>query len=162
MSAQELFSNEELKAVEEIASRYEESASAVMPLLHYVQGIRGHLGEEELAYIADYLDIPRVRAYEVATYYTMYSVKPRGKHIIQVCRNLSCTLGGAEGIVDFLKEELDVEVGGTTADGVFSLVEVECIGACDKAPAIMINGDHHGPVTPESLREILDTYRVKP
>jgi len=97
----------------------------------------------------------------VATYYTMYSVKPRGKHIIQVCRNLSCTLGGAEGIVEFLKKELDVEVGGTTADGVFSLMEVECIGACDKAPAIMINGDHHGPVTPESLREILDTYRVK-
>ena len=162
MSAQELFSSEELKTVEEIASRYEERASAVMPLLHYVQEIRGYLGEDELAYIADYLEITRVRAYEVATYYTMYSIKPRGKHVIQVCRNLSCTLGGAEGIVEFLKKELGVEVGGTTADGVFSLVEVECIGACDKAPAIMINGDHHGPVTPESLREILDTYRVKP
>jgi NADH-quinone oxidoreductase E subunit len=162
VSAQELFSDAELKTVEEIASRYEERASAVMPLLHYVQEVRGYLGEEELAYIADYLEIPRVRAYEVATYYTMYSIKPRGKHIIQVCRNLSCTLGGAEGIVEFLKKELDVEVGATTADGVFSLVEVECIGACDKAPAIMINGDHHGPVTPESLREILDTYRVKP
>jgi NADH-quinone oxidoreductase E subunit len=162
VSAQELFSDAELKRVEEIASRYEERASAVMPLLHYVQELRGYLGEEELAYIADFLEIPRVRAYEVATYYTMYTVKPRGKHLIQVCRNLSCTLGGAEGIVEFLKKELDVEVGGTTADGVFSLVEVECIGACDKAPAIMINGDHHGPVTPESLREILDTYRVKP
>jgi NADH-quinone oxidoreductase E subunit len=162
VSVQELFSNEELKAVEEIASRYEERASAVMPLLHYVQEVRGHLGEEELAYIADYLEIPRVRAYEVATYYTMYSVKPRGRHIIQVCRNLSCTLGGAEGIVEFLKKELEVEVGGTTADGVFSLMEVECIGSCDLAPAIMINGDHHGPVTPESLREILNTYRVKP
>jgi len=162
VSAQELFSNEEMKAVEEIASRYEERASAVMPLLHYVQEVRGYLGEDELAFIADYLEVPRVRAYEVATYYTMYSVKPRGKHVIQVCRNLSCTLGGAEGIIDFLKKELDVEVGGTSADGVFSLVEVECIGSCDKAPAIMINGDHHGPVTPESLREILDTYRVKP
>jgi NADH-quinone oxidoreductase subunit E len=161
VSAQELFSDAELKTVEEITSRYVERASAVMPLLHYVQEVRGYLGEEELAYIADYLEIPRVRAYEVATYYTMYSVKPRGKHVIQVCRNLSCTLGGAEGIVEFLKKELDVEVGGTTADGVFSLVEVECIGACDKAPAIMIDGDHHGPVTPESLRGILDAYRVK-
>jgi NADH-quinone oxidoreductase subunit E len=161
VSAQELFSDAELKTVEKIASRYDERASAVMPLLHYVQEVRGYLGEEELAYIADYLEIPRVRAYEVATYYTMYSVKPRGKHVIQVCRNLSCTLGGAEGIVEFLKKDLDVEVGGTTADGVFSLVEVECIGACDKAPAIMINGDHHGPVTPESLRGILDAYRVK-
>ena len=162
MSAQELFSDAELKTFEEIASKYEERASAVMPLLHYVQEVRGYLGEEELAYIADFLKIPRVRAYEVATYYTMYTVKPRGRHLIQVCRNLSCTLGGAEGIVEFLKEELDIEVGGTTSDGVFSLMEVECIGACDKAPAIMINGDHHGPVTPESLREILNTYRVKP
>ena len=162
MSAQELFSDAELKTVEEIASRYEEKASAVMPLLHYVQEVRGYLGEEELAYIADFLKIPRVRAYEVATYYTMYTTKPRGRHLIQVCRNLSCTLAGAEGIVDFLKKELGVEVGGTTADGVFSLMEVECIGACDKAPAIMINGDHHGPVTPESIREILNTYRVKP
>jgi len=162
VSAQELFSDAELKTVEEIASRYEEKASAVMPLLHYVQEVRGYLGEEELAYIADFLKIPRVRAYEVATYYTMYTTKPRGRHLIQVCRNLSCTLAGAEGIVDFLKKELGVEVGGTTADGVFSLMEVECIGACDKAPAIMINGDHHGPVTPESIREILNTYRVKP
>jgi len=162
VSAQELFSDAELKTFEEIASKYEEKASAVMPLLHYVQEVRGYLGEEELAYIADFLKIPRVRAYEVATYYTMYTVKPRGRHLIQVCRNLSCTLGGAEGIVEFLKEELDIEVGGTTSDGVFSLMEVECIGACDKAPAIMINGDHHGPVTPESLREILNTYRVKP
>lgn len=161
MSAQELFSDVELKTFQEIASRYDEPASAVMPLLHYVQEVRGYLGEDEMACIADFLQIPRVRAYEVATYYTMYTVKPRGKHLIQVCRNLSCTLGGAEGIVDFLKKELDIEVGGTTSDGVFSLVEVECIGACDHAPAIMINGDHHGKVTPESLREILDTYRVK-
>jgi len=110
VSTQELFSDAELKAVKEIASRYKEPASAIMPLLHYVQDLRGHLGEEEMAYIADFLKIPRVRAYEVATYYTMYTIKPRGRHLIQVCRNLSCTLGGAEGIVDFLKEELDVEV----------------------------------------------------
>ncbi len=162
MSVQELFSDAEMKTVREIVSRYEKPASAVMPLLHYVQEVRGFLGEGELAFVADFLQVPRVRAYEVATYYTMYTVKPRGKHLIQVCRNLSCTLGGAEGIVDFLKKELDIEMGGTTSDGVFSLMEVECIGACDKAPAIMIDGDHHGPVTPESLREILNTYRVKP
>ena len=162
MSVQELFSDAELKTIQEIASRYEESGSAVMPLFHYVQGVRGFLGEDEMAFIADYLGIPRVRAFEVATYYTLYSTKPRGRHVIQVCRNLSCTMGGAEGIIDFLKKELKIEVGGTTSDGVFSLVEVECIGACDKAPAIMIDGDHHGPVTPESLREILNTYRVKP
>ena len=161
MSVQELFSDAELKTVQEIASRYDEPGSAVMPLLYYVQEVRGYLGEDEMAFIADFLQIPRVRAYEVATYYTMFTVKPRGKHLIQVCRNLSCTLGGAEGIVDFLKKELDIELGGTTSDGLFSLMEVECIGACDKAPAIMIDGDHHGKVTPESLREILNTYKVK-
>ena len=162
MSTQELFSDAEMKAIQGIASRYEEAGSAVMPLLHYVQEIRGYLGEDEMAFIADYLRIPRVRAYEVATYYTLYATKPRGKHVIQVCRNLSCTMAGAEGIIDFLKRELEIEVGGTTSDGVFSLVEVECIGSCDKAPAIMIDKDHHGPVTPESLREILNTYRGKP
>ena len=162
MSVQGPFSDAEMKTVEEIASRYKEPSSAIMPLFHYVQEIRGYLGEDEMAFLADYLKIPRVQAYEVATYYTMYTTRPKGKHLIQVCRNLSCTLGGAEGIVDFLRKELDVEVGGTTADGVFSLVEVECIGACDLAPAIMINGDHHGRVTPESLREILNSYRVKP
>ena len=162
MSVQELFSDTELKTIKEITSRYEESGSALMPLLYFLQDARGFLGEDEMAFIADYLEIPRVRAYEVATYYTLYSTKPRGKHVIQVCRNLSCTMGGAEGIIDFLKKELDIEVGGTTKDGIFSLVEVECVGSCDKAPAIMIDGDHHGPVTPESLREILNTYRVKP
>lgn len=162
MSVQELFSDAELKSIQEVASRYEEPGSALMPLLHYLQQIRGYLGEDEMAFIADFLGVTRVRAYEVATYYTLYYTKPRGRHVIQVCRNLSCTMAGAEGIVDFLKKELEIEVGGTTADGMFSLVEVECIGSCDKAPAIMIDGDHHGPVTPESLREILNTYRGKP
>lgn len=162
MSAQALFSDAELKDLQEIVSRYPEPASAVMPALHFVQESRGFLGEEEMAFVADFLGIPRVRTYEVATYYSMYTIKPRGKHLIQVCRNLSCTLAGAENIVDFLKTELGVDVGGTSADGLFSLVEVECIGACDLAPAIMIDEELYGRVTAESLREILNTYRVKP
>ncbi|UCG39083.1 MAG: NADH-quinone oxidoreductase subunit NuoE [bacterium] len=161
MSVHGLFSDSELKAMQQIAGRYEEPASAILPLLHFVQEARGHLGENELVYVADFLQVPHVRAYEVATYYTMFTIKPRGRHVIQVCRNLSCTMGGAEQILERLTGELGVGVGETTADGLFSIVEVECIGACDLAPAIMIDEELHGRVAPETLPEILGAYRVK-
>ena len=145
----------------EIAARYEEQTSAILPLLHFVQHARGYLGEEELVFLADFLEVPHVRAYEVATYYTMFTIRPRGRHLIQICRNLSCTLEGAENILEHLKKELGVEKGGTTSDGLFTLMEVECIGACDQAPAIMIDEKLYGRVKPESLQNILQTYRVK-
>lgn len=161
MSAQGLFSEAESRTIREIAARYEDPASAILPLLHFVQGERGFLGEEELVYVADLLKIPHVRAYEVATYYSMFTIRPRGRHLIQVCRNLSCTLEGSDSIFEYLKRELGVEKGGTSADGHFALIEVECIGACDQAPAIMIDEKLYGRVTTDSLRDILQTYRAE-
>ena len=159
MSPHTIFSESENADIQRIAERYVDSPSALMPLLHYVQKTRGHLGVEELVFVADLLEIPHVRAYEVATYYTMYTIKPRGKHLIQVCRNLSCNLAGCEAINESIRSELGIGPGETTLDNIFTFVEVECIGACDVAPAIMVDEDLHPQVTTESLQAILDEYR---
>ena len=161
MSPHRIFSESEILEIESIVQRYVDPPSALMPLLHYVQKARGHLGEDELVFVADLLQIPHVRAYEVATYYTMYTIDPRGKYLIQVCRNLSCNLAGCETVIEAIRLELGIGPGETTSDKVFTLVEVECIGACDVAPAVMVDEDLHPQVTAESLRAILDEYRSR-
>lgn len=154
-----LFDSEEIKEIEGIAARYAAPASAIMPLLHFVQERKGHLEEKHLVFIADLLKVPLVRTFEVATYYTMFFTKPVGKHLIQVCRNLSCSVNGAPEVLASFKECLGVDVGETTPDGLFTIVEVECIGACDKAPAMMIDDKLYEMVSPETLDAILDSYR---
>jgi NADH-quinone oxidoreductase subunit E len=161
MKTAELFSAQEMDHIKAILARYDEPASAILPLMHYVQEIQGHLSEEALTFVAEYIGVPHVRAFEVATYYTMFFTEPVGKHLIQVCRNLSCHINGAPQIVEALQKELGVDVGGTTPDGQFALVEVECIGACDHAPAVMVDGDLHRKVTVESIGTILDSYKEK-
>lgn len=159
MKSTEVFSAQEFADMEKILARYEEPASAILPLLHYIQGVQGHLSEEALTFVAEFIGVPHVRTFEVATYYTMLFTQPVGKHLVQVCRNLSCHINGAQEVLEALKKELGVDVGATSPDGVFTLVEVECIGACDHAPAVMIDGDLHRSVKAESVGPILNTYR---
>ena len=159
MKSTEVFSAHEFADMEGILARYDEPASAILPLLHYVQSVQGHLSEEALTFVAEFIDVPHVRTFEVATYYTMLFTKPVGRHLVQVCRNLSCHINGSEEVLQALKRELDIDVGATTTDGVFTLVEVECIGACDHAPAVMIDGDLHRSVTVDSVGQILGSYR---
>lgn len=156
-----LFDSEQIKEMENITARYEAPASAIMPLLHFVQETKGHLEEDYLVFVADFLDIPHVRAFEVATYYTMYFTRPIGRYLIQVCRNLSCSINGAPEVIDALKESLSVKLGETSPDGLFTIVEVECIGACDLAPAMMINEKLYERVSPDSVPGILDSYKEK-
>jgi NADH-quinone oxidoreductase subunit E len=159
MSLIPVFDVEERGALETIAEKYEDKASAILPALHYVQSARGYLGEAELVAVADLLEIPHVRAYEVATYFTMFSIEPRGRHLIQICRNLGCRLVGAPEVLKAISAELGVEPGQTTTDSMFTLVEVECIGACDKAPAMMVDEKLFECVTPENIRDILASFR---
>jgi NADH-quinone oxidoreductase subunit E len=159
MKSTEVFSAREFADMESILARYDEPASAILPLLHYVQSVQGHLSEEALTFVAEFIGVPHVRTFEVATYYTMLFTEPVGRHLVQVCRNLSCHVNGAEEVLQALKKELDVDVGATTSDGVFTLVEVECIGACDHAPAVMVDGDLHRSVTVGSVGRILGSYR---
>lgn len=161
MKTAEMFSAQEMSDIKAILARYEEPASAILPLMHYVQKVQGHLSEDALTFVAEYIGVPHVRAFEVATYYTMLFTEPIGRHLIQVCRNLSCHVNGAPQIIEALQKELGVEVGGTTADGKFTLVEVECIGACDHAPAVMIDEDLHRKVSVGSIKTLLDSYREK-
>ena len=134
--------------------------SAVMPLLDIAQRQNGGwLSQASLEYVADYLSIPSIRVYEVATFYAMYNLKPVGKHHLQLCRTTPCWLRGADDISDAIKGHLNVETGGTTEDGEFTLSEVECLGACVNAPMVQINDDFYEDLTPENITKILDALK---
>lgn len=129
--------------------------------LHDIQATeeKNYLPPEKVIEIAEKKKISPAKAYGVSTFYTMLSVKPRGKHIIRICRNLSCHLEGAENIAEKLKEILGVDFGGTTADGEFTLEESSCLGMCSVSPAMMIDEQAFGNLTPEKIPEILEKVK---
>lgn len=136
-------------------------ASAVLPLLDLAQRQNdGWLSQAALDYVAAYLEMPPIRVYEVATFYTMFNLKPMGRHHVQVCTNLPCWLRGSDGILDACKRNLGVEPGQTTDDGLFTLSEVECLGACVNAPMIQIGDDFYEDLTPETAESVLDALRA--
>lgn len=147
------------KAAKKHICKYPEGRqqSAVMPLLDIAQRQNGgHLTMEIMEYIADYLDMAPIKVQEVATFYTMYNHKPVGEHHVQVCGTTPCWLRGSDDIMAACKSKLGIELGETTADGKFTLSEVECAGACVNAPAVAINDDYYEDLTPESMSKLLD------
>ncbi|MBL4640141.1 MAG: NADH-quinone oxidoreductase subunit NuoE [Kordiimonadaceae bacterium] len=131
--------------------------SAVMPLLDIAQRQNnGHVTQEIMEYIGVYLNMPAIRVQEVATFYTMYNHKPIGKHHVQVCGTTPCWLRGSDDIMAACKSKLGIGMGETTADGMFTLGEVECAGACVNAPLVSIDDDYYEDVTPEIMVEILE------
>ncbi|MGN7612565.1 NADH-quinone oxidoreductase subunit NuoE [Magnetococcales bacterium HHB-1] len=154
-----VFSSQALAEVEKIYKRYppERRRSALMPILHLAQKeFGGWLSQESLDYIAEIMDVPPIRVYEVATFYTMYNLKPVGKYHVQVCTNISCWLCNADGIVGALKEKLQLDVGDTSKDERFTLTEVECLGACVNAPMMQINDDYFEKLSPENVGDVID------
>jgi NADH-quinone oxidoreductase subunit E len=132
--------------------------SAVLSALHIVQEANeGWLSRELLDAVADYLSMPPVAVYEVATFYSMYELEKGGRHKIDVCTNISCMLRGSGELVKHLENKLGVKVGGTTPDGKYSLREVECLAACTKAPVCQIAAHYHEELTPEKIDTILDS-----
>lgn len=132
-------------------------SAVVAALLEVQKQNGGHLTDEAMNAVADYLKIPHIEAYEVATFYDMYNLKPIGKHKIAVCTNISCMLRGADGIVDHLKKRLKINVNETTTDGKFTLREVECMAACCGAPMCQIDDkDYVENLTVEKIDTILD------
>jgi NADH-quinone oxidoreductase subunit E len=135
----------------------DQKQSAVMSALRIVQDQNGGwLTESLMDAVAEYLDMPAIAVYEVATFYSMYELKPVGRHKICVCTNISCMLCGSDGIVGHLKKKLDIDFGETTADGKFSLKEVECLAACVEAPMMQIGNDYYGDLSPDKIDKILD------
>lgn len=135
--------------------------SALLPALLIAQDDHDNwLSNEIIEAVADYLGLPRIAAYEVASFYSMYNLKPVGKNTISVCTNISCMLSGAEHIEHYLKKRLGIKFGETTPDGKYTIKEVECLAACAGAPACQINRDYHENVTPEKLEEIMQQLEV--
>lgn len=131
--------------------------SAVMAALAVVQRENGGwLDQQRMDAVADYLEMPRIAVYEVATFYSMYDLKPVGRHKIGVCTNISCLLRGSDKIVEHLQKRLNVKCGQTSADGRFTLKEVECLAACGGAPMMQIDQTYYENLTPEKVDEILE------
>lgn len=144
------------KVLEDIISRYPQKEAALLPLLHAAQKEFGHISAQEEELVATLLGISPVQVREVVTFYTMFNSKPVGKYHIQVCDNLSCTLLGAESLVEYLCGKLGIQVGETTSDKKFTLTTVQCLGACEQAPCMMVNFDYHHRLDKKKIDEILD------
>ena len=139
--------------------KYPAKRSALVPMLLYAQDEIGYLSDAVIAEVARRIGITELEVRNVATYYSMLRFKPAGKYNIQVCTNISCMLRGAYDLYDRFREELGVDNRDTTPDGLFSLEEVECIGACCWAPAIQVNYNFHDDLKPDQVPGILDQYR---
>ncbi|MBI5447374.1 MAG: NADH-quinone oxidoreductase subunit NuoE [Gammaproteobacteria bacterium] len=134
----------------------EQKRSAVIPALHIAQDEnQGWLSDEAMEAVADYLGLPKMAVFEVATFYSMYNLKPIGKHQISVCTNVSCMLKGSDKIAEHFKNKLGISFNETTSDGNATLKEVECLAACAGAPACMIDKTYYENLTPEKIDELL-------
>ena len=154
-----VFSNEELKQVEEVKSHYPEHKAALMPVLWMAQKKWGWLSNDVKRYVADLLDLSHSHVNGVASFYTMYFKKPMGKYRIQVCTNVSCMLGEGDEIFNHVCKKLGIGHMESTADSKFSIEEVECMGACGGAPMIAINEDYYENVDINKVDEIIDSLK---
>lgn len=134
----------------------DQKQSAVMSALRFVQDEKGWISSDDMVDVANYLGMPKMAVYEVATFYHMYNLKPMGKHVLTVCTNLSCQLCGAGETLEYIKNKLGIGLGEVTADGKFGLREAECMGACVEAPLLTVNNKRmHSRLTPEKIDQLL-------
>ncbi|XP_013792805.1 NADH dehydrogenase [ubiquinone] flavoprotein 2, mitochondrial-like, partial [Limulus polyphemus] len=156
------FTPENLKRVQAILSIYPEGhkSAAVIPMLDLAQRQHGWLPISAMHKVADMLDMPRMRVYEVATFYTMFNRSPVGKYHVQVCTTTPCMLRGAEELLDCVKQKLGIKEGETTKDGLFTLSVVECLGACVNAPMMQINDNYYEDLTLKDAEEILSDLKA--
>lgn len=154
------FTEENLAWVKEQIAKYPEGRqwAAILPVMWRAQEQHGWLPEPAIRYVADLLEMPYIRAYEVATFYTMFNLSPVGKYHVQLCGTTPCMLRGAEDLKAVCRDRIG-EVGDVTEDGLFSWVEVECLGACVNAPMVQINADYYEDLTPDSFAQLLDNLR---
>ncbi|HEX8817515.1 MAG TPA: NAD(P)H-dependent oxidoreductase subunit E [Terriglobales bacterium] len=155
------FSEEFETRFAEMITHYPTKRSALVPTLLYAQDETGFLSDEVIAEIAGRLDLTELDVRNVISYYSMLTTKPRGKYNVQICTNIACMLRGGEELLEHCKKKLGVRNKGTTPDGLFTLEEVECIGACSWAAAAQVNYDFHENLTPSKMDKILDEYRKK-
>lgn len=156
------FNKENQKKIEEILKKYpsDRKKSAVMPLLDLAQRQNdNYISQDVIATISEILDMPEIRVYEVASFYTMYNLKPVGKYLIQFCKTTPCMLRGIDQIEKAVRKNLNIDNEETTQDGLFTLKQVECLGACVNAPMIQINDDYFEDLTAESFLKIVEDLK---
>jgi NADH-quinone oxidoreductase subunit E len=144
-----------LERIEKILSRYPTKQAALLPVLWVAQETWGWISREAAEEVARILELPAAHVSGVLTFYTMYNLEPVGRHLLQFCTSISCHLAGAEGLVDHCRNRLGIDLGGTTPDGKFTMVEVECIAGCDRAPSMMVNDAYHEPMDFASLDALI-------
>jgi NADH-quinone oxidoreductase subunit E len=153
------FTDTNLTRANEIIARYPQGKqkSALIPLLHLAQEQNAnYLSVEAMDYVANMLNITSVEVYEVATFYSMFNLKPVGKHLLEVCHTGPCMVSGSDNIVDYIKQKLNINVGETTADGMFTLKTVECLGACGYAPMMQMGMFYKEHLTKTKVDEIIE------
>jgi len=158
------FSDEKLKTVQELLSRYPEDKkkSALLPVLHLAQEESdGWLDVPVMDYVASILKIEPIEVYEVASFYSMYNLKPVGKFIFEVCQTGPCMINGSDEIIDHIKMKLNIRAGETTADGMFTLKTVECLGACGYAPMMQLGKNYREHLTTTKIDAIIEECRNK-
>jgi NADH-quinone oxidoreductase subunit E len=158
------FSDEKLKKVDEIVARYPagKQKSALLPVLHLAQDeFGGWLSAETMDYVASLLRLEPIEVYEVATFYSMYNLKPVGRYVFEVCQTGPCMIRGCDEIIEHIKARLGIKVGETTPDGMFTLKTAECLGACGYAPMMQMGKYFRENLTPEKVDQIIDECRQK-
>ncbi|HXX27239.1 MAG TPA: NAD(P)H-dependent oxidoreductase subunit E [Terriglobales bacterium] len=156
-----LFSEPFEQRFREMLTHYPTKRSVLVPTLLFAQDEVGFLSDEVIREIARRVELTELEVRNVISYYSMLTTKARGKYNVQVCTNIACLLTGGEEILDHCRMRLGIQEKQTTPDGLFSLEEVECIGACSWAPAVQVNYDFHENLTPEKMDQVLDQYRKK-
>ncbi len=154
----ELISEKSIKEIDHWIAKFpaDQKKSASLQALRIVQDEKGWLSDELMEAVADYLDMPKIAIFEVATFYSMYDLEPVGKHKINMCNSISCMLNGSERLIKHLEQKLNINVGETTADGKLTLKKVECLGACVNAPACYIGRDYHEHLNEEKLDKLIE------
>ncbi len=153
------FSEETRREIDRIVSRYPDREAAILPALHLAQREFGYVSDEAIKCVASVIGVTPARVEGVATFYTMYNRKPVGKYHVQICRNISCSLMGAEHLIERVSKKLGIKPGESTADGRFTLTRVECLGSCGTAPVMQVNDDYYENLTEDSIDRILDGLR---
>jgi NADH-quinone oxidoreductase E subunit len=153
------FSPETYKKFEETVSRYPKKEAAMLPVLYLAQQEFGYLGPEAIAYVAQLMEQSPARVHGIVSFYTMLTTKSIGRYHIQVCRTLPCALKGSEKITSFIGKRLEIDLGQTSADGRFTLSEVECLASCGTAPMMQVNDEYYEDLTEEKVTAILDSLK---
>ena len=160
-----ILTDESVAQMKDAVSRYPRAKSAILPALTIAYRQVGHLDTDLYHEISEVIGVPYIEVAEAASFYTLFPKKPVGKYLIQVCHNISCALLGADSLISYLEEKLDIKLGETTPDNLFTIISVECLGSCATAPMMQINNDYYENLTraqvDKILQELADTAKVE-